>query len=220
MKNMKIPFYRGSPMLMALAAMTILTVAGCGGKGDAGATGGIVPPTLASDKYGNSAAKAWPISPDNGAIVGAINFAADLDHPIGDVDWFRFQATAGVTYALQFQGFPVAFPDASDPDFLDITVLGFDADVANAIQTSNLAALPLALFDLSELRIMFTGRSNGTHYIRVAHARPLVGTGNYVFNLASSQIADGSTPLIRNSNIFTAVNDDGEVILPIQSVTA
>ena len=65
-----------------------------------------------------------------------------------------------------------------------------------------------------------TGRSNGTHYIRVRHARPAVGTGNYSFNLVSSPIGDGSTPLIRNSNSFTVFNTTGGLILPTQSVTA
>ncbi|MCH7959772.1 MAG: CHRD domain-containing protein [Candidatus Hydrogenedentes bacterium] len=216
MKNMKFPFYRSSPALMVVAAMTILTVAGCGGADDAGSSGGIL---LPGDKYGNTAPTAHQIYPDNGRIEGAINYAADLARPFGDIDMFRFEASAGVTYALQFQGFPVDFPDASIPEFLDITVLGFDADPLNAVVTSNLVSLPLTLGDLGEFRIMFTGQSNGTHYIRVAHARPAVGTGNYSFNLVSSQIGDGSTPLVRNSNIFTVFNTDGELVLPTQSVT-
>ena len=204
-----IPFYRSSPILMAVAAMTILTVAGCGGDDEARNTGGALP--------GDSPFTAIPIFPDNGAIVGAIDFSADLAHPIGDVDWYRFQATAGVTYVLQFQGFPVPSPDASDPDFLVITVLGSDA--STQVQLSNDALLSLEIFDLSEFRIMFTGQSNGPHYIRVAHARPEVGTGNYVFNLASSQIADGSAPLIRNTKNFTVFNEDGVLVLPTQDVT-
>lgn len=200
----------GSGSVLVLAAAVVLS--GCGGGADVpGTHGPISPPTVSGiDKapnieYGNSVTTAHFIFPDNGIITGAINFA-------GDVDMFHLDAAAGATYGLQFLGIPVTPPDASDPFQVIVTIL--EADGVDIHPSTIDIPIPVKRDD-GHFRVMFTADTNGPIYVRLIHERGTSGTGNYAFNLASSQLAivDEFDVFETNTTTFTVVDDDGVLLL-------
>ena len=128
-------------------------------------------------------------------VSGAINHGTD-------VDFFTFNCTAGVTYTFQFElnvePFPLRAPDDMNRDPLLMGI--FDTDGVTFLLSSHTSDagepydVPPAgsagggFILLGDSRFTFTPLITGTYYMAIIHVRDLVGTGNYIFSMASSQI--------------------------------
>lgn len=217
---------------LALGMISVL-LAGCGGGGSGSGATGPNPVVPGIDLHADTTSFATRIFPDNGFIIGAINVGAD-------VDFFQFNCTAGVAYTFQVEtdgggrlGAPAPIDMNEDRDLIlfvvdlnGATTLATTANSAGAlsydIDPAGFGSAGDELGWRGDSRITFTPEVTGRYFLRVSHFRPLVGTGNYVLTLSSSQLGSAVSPTIESdvlvnaghhgSRFIVATDDEGVVL--------